>query len=547
MKHTWNKLALAVVVSLMAGTGIAAARSLTYGIFYAYDAEARSLYRGGGSGTIRVSKDGGTSYSTIANLHFGSVGRAYAYLGELDQVGEDAVVELSVTYDEGPEGTPLPVSIKESKSDFLARFRIFWSGYFGYTLLPVTYPEEGNIVDVAKADGRFKTLVAALELTGLDEALQGEGPFTVFAPTDTAFEAIPEEVFAGLLENIPELRDILLYHVLGEDLKAAAVVAEEKLQTLLGPTVKVTVNETGVYINESQVIIQDIPAANGTIHVLNAVLLPPPNIVETAKAAGIFTTLVTALETTGLDDVLAGEGPFTVFAPTDAAFAALGQATIDALLQDTETLAEILQYHVLSGRVTSGAVIAAGRLTTLLGADVEVTVEGDTVKINDAVVRMVDIEARNGIVHVIDAVLLPPTEPSILEIARSAGTFTTLIGALEATGLDEVLSGEGPFTVFAPTDEAFARLPRWLLNRVTSDPELLKKVLLYHVVAGELDAETLLRKRWVKTVNGAYVYVFDYRGTVFVGRSRVSAADVTASNGIIHAIDSVLIPYNLFR
>jgi len=132
-----------------------------------------------------------------------------------------------------------------------------------------------------------------------------------------------------------------------------------------------------------------------------------PDIVDTAVAAGDFTTLAAALTAADLVDTLKGEGPFTVFAPTDAAFAALPEGTVEALLEDIPTLTDILLYHVVAGEVKAETVVTLDSATTAQGSDVTITVDGDSVMVNDANVVVTDIETSNGVIHVIDAVLLP--------------------------------------------------------------------------------------------------------------------------------------------
>ena len=167
-------------------------------------------------------------------------------------------------------------------------------------------------------------------------------------------------------------------------------------------------------------------------------------------------------------ETLQGEGPFTVFAPTDDAFAKLPAGTVDALLKDVPTLTDILLYHVVAGNVKAADVVKLDMATTVQGESVAITVDGDTVRINDAQVIITDIEAANGTIHVIDTVLLPP-EPAaqpgtIVDIAVGDGRFQTLVAALQAAGLAATLQGEGPFTVFAPTDDASpsCRRARWM-------------------------------------------------------------------------------------
>ncbi len=274
-----------------------------------------------------------------------------------------------------------------------------------------------TIVDIAVADGRFTTLVAALQAAGLDTTLAGEGAFTVFAPTDEAFAALPEGTVEALLEDIPALTDILLYHVVDGTVLAETVVTLDSAATLQGSDVAITVEDGKVMVNDANVIITDIEASNGVIHVIDAVLLPPAEeemmeapgtIVDIAVADGRFTTLVAALQAAGLDTTLAGEGAFTVFAPTDEAFAALPEGTVEALLEDIPTLTDILLYHVVDGTVLAETVITLDSATTLQGSDVTITIVDGKVMINDAMVIITDIEASNGVIHVIDVVLLPP-------------------------------------------------------------------------------------------------------------------------------------------
>jgi uncharacterized surface protein with fasciclin (FAS1) repeats len=275
----------------------------------------------------------------------------------------------------------------------------------------------GSIVDIAVADGRFTTLVAALEAAGLAETLSGEGQFTVFAPTDDAFAALPEGTVETLLED-PQgaLTDILLYHVVEGAVPAETVVTLDSATTLSGQDVTIEVVDGGVVLNDSvNVIITDIMADNGIIHVIDAVLLPPsdlPSIAEIAVEDGNFTTLVAALEAAGLVETLSGEGEFTVFAPTDEAFAALPEGTVESLLEDPQgALTDILLYHVVEGIFLAEDVVELESATTLQGQDITITVTDDGVILNDTVMIVItDIMASNGVIHVIDAVLLPPTE-----------------------------------------------------------------------------------------------------------------------------------------
>ena len=431
----------------------------------------------------------------------------------------------------------------------------------------------GTIVDIAVADGRFETLVAALQAADLVETLQGGGPFTVFAPTDDAFAALPEATVAALLEDIPALTSILLYHVVAGDVRAADVVTLETAVTFLGEAVNITVEGDSVRINDSLVVIADIVASNGVIHVIDAVLLPPEptaqamqaeqdeqpqpaeqaeqaeqqeqpgTIVDIAVADGRFETLVAAVQAADLVETLQGEGPFTVFAPTDDAFAALPEATVAALLEDIPALTSILLYHVVAGDVRAADVATLDSAVTVQGEPVRISVEGDNVRINDSLVVIADIVASNGVIHVIDAVLLPP-EPlgSIVDIALGEERFETLVAALQAAELVETLQGEGPFTVFAPTDDAFAALPEGTVAALLEDIPALTNILLYHVVAGDVRAADVVTLDSAVTVQGEPVRISVEGDNVRINDSLVVIADIVASNGVIHVVDAVLLP-----
>jgi uncharacterized surface protein with fasciclin (FAS1) repeats len=194
---------------------------------------------------------------------------------------------------------------------------------------------------------------------------------------------------------------------------AADVVGLTSATTVLGKDVAVKVEGGNVYINDAKVIITDIETSNGVIHVIDTVLIPAADagtIVDIAVADGRFTTLVAALQAAGLVETLSGEGPFTVFAPTDDAFAKLPAGTVESLLkpENLEKLKNILLYHVVSGKVMAADVVGLTSAPTVLGQDVKITVKDGKVYLNDTVqVIITDIEASNGVIHVIDAVLLP--------------------------------------------------------------------------------------------------------------------------------------------
>lgn len=294
------------------------------------------------------------------------------------------------------------------------------------------------------------------------------------------------------------------------------------------------------------------------------------DIVDTAVAAGSFTTLVAAVEAAGLVETLKSDGPFTVFAPTDDAFAALPEGTVETLLEDPQgALTDILLYHVVPGKVMAADVVGmdGAMVETAGGSSFTISVDGDSVMVDGANVVTTDIETSNGVIHVIDAVIVPAAEEEeamaeptaapaeeaseemmaadIVDTAVSAGSFNTLVAAVEAAGLVETLKGEGPFTVFAPTDDAFAALPEGTVETLLEDPSgALTDILLYHVVAGKVMAADVVTMdgAMVETVGGNSFTITIDGDSVMVDGANVVTTDIETSNGVIHVIDAVIVP-----
>lgn len=270
------------------------------------------------------------------------------------------------------------------------------------------------------------------------------------------------------------------------------------------------------------------------------------SIVETAVGAGNFETLVAALQAAGLVETLSGEGPFTVFAPTDAAFAKLPAGTVEALLADVAKLAQILTYHVAPGALMAGDVLKSTTLDTVFGQPLAVA-GGDAPTLGGAGIVTADIACSNGVIHVIDTVLLPK---NIVEIADGNGMFSTLMAAVAAAGLTDTLRGDGPFTVFAPTDDAFAAIPAETLQALLlpENKEQLTSILTYHVVPGKWTASEVVGVSSLETVNGDTLAIGLKKGehgeidAVMLDDARIVATDVIAANGVIHVIDAVVMP-----
>uniref|UniRef100_UPI00404AC6CA fasciclin domain-containing protein n=1 Tax=Fulvivirga sp. TaxID=1931237 RepID=UPI00404AC6CA len=430
-----------------------------------------------------------------------------------------------------------------------------------------------DLVELAIANG-YNTLAAALTEADLVTALKGAGPFTVFAPTDAAFAAAG--ITADNVGDVENLETILLYHVVSGAVRSTDLttgsVATLNTETIAIDAGNLTVN--GISIAEPF----DVEASNGIIHTINGVLIPEsaeeepepepnPTIVEAATAAGL-TTLLDAVTAADLGSTLLDAEAITVFAPTNDAFGdaleAYGVSDLNQLVAELgglDNLGAVLGFHVVPA-VAFAADLADGEqmFETLAGQMLTVTKTSAGVTVTDANgntynVVTADVAIENGVVHVIDGVLLPElTLPNIVDAATSAG-LTTLLDAVTAADLGSTLLDAEAITVFAPTNDAFGDALEAYgvsdLNQLVAELgglDNLVSVLGFHVVPatafshdladGEQMFETLAGQMLTVNKSGDGVTVTDANGTTY----NVVTADVAIANGVVHVIDGVLLP-----
>jgi len=284
------------------------------------------------------------------------------------------------------------------------------------------------------------------------------------------------------------------------------------------------------------------------------------NIVQIAEGDPELRMLVAALQAGGLVETLSGPGPFTVFAPIDQGFFALGDDVLDFVLNphNKAMLDNVLTYHAVSGAVTSNQIKDGEQIPTLDNKlTVTAHVNGGGVTINNAKVLKANIMASNGVIHIVDSVLVPSNfvypKNDIVQTAVATSILSTLVTAVKAANLVDALSyPHGPFTVFAPTNDAFNALPAGVLQYLLAHPQELAQVLLYHVVdargdygEGRIYSEEIRNFEEVFTLNGqSLVFVINGGKVLVNGNASVVAANVDCSNGVVHVIDSVLLPNN---
>jgi transforming growth factor-beta-induced protein len=435
---------------------------------------------------------------------------------------------------------------------------------------PIFRPSVFGVVRVLPVTS---TLEAAIRAADLRDTLRGDGPFTLFAPTNQAFESLLRELnltAEQLLANKPLLTQVLTYHVLASQVLARQIEDGAKPTTVQGQAITLDVERgrrieiTDARGRTSNVIFTNLRASNGVVHLIDRVILPadmtpppppaPKSIVEIAAGNPDFSILVAAVQAAGLVDTLSGPGPFTVFAPTNAAFASLLaelNVTAEQLLANKPLLTQVLTYHVLAGRTLAADITNGLAASTVQGQALKFSRSASGVSITDASGRTsniiaTDIAASNGVIHVIDRVILP-TSKTIVQLAVETPQLSILVEAVLAAQLQGVLSGTGPFTVFAPTNDAFAALLGELhvsKEALLANRDLLTQVLTYHVVPAQVLSSGIPFGQPVTSVQGqTFTIGRDLRITDQRGRqARIIATDIAASNGVVHVIDRVILP-----
>jgi transforming growth factor-beta-induced protein len=463
-----------------------------------------------------------------------------------------------------------------------------------------------SIVETAASLPQFSSLVAAVQFASrngdLVRLLSGPGTFTVFAPTNGAFDALareltrnPNATAAALLVpgNEALVRAVLEYHVLGATVRKADVPLGAAIDPVLAGTDTFRIDASGDALvitdgrfRTARIVATDVAATNGVIHVIDKVILPKAatadrTIAEIALGNENLSTLVKAVQFASNDGdllaLLSGPGTLTTFAPTNAAFDALAReltgnasATGDALLvpANRALVRAVLQYHVLTSEVFAAAIRPGRAIEPALGGNAffKVEVENGAPVIVDgrgrrANIVATDIDATNGVVHLLDRVILP-ADKSIVEIAASLPQFSSLVAAVQFASIDgdlvRLLSGPGRFTVFAPTNAAFDALARELTHDanataaallVPANRDLVRAVLQYHVLGARvLRAEVPAGQPIDPVLAGNATFTVNARGNALVitdARHRdatIAATDVFATNGVVHVLDRVILP-----
>ena len=395
---------------------------------------------------------------------------------------------------------------------------------------------------VMKSDNMMKNAAMSDTMMSTDLSLGSKGEGVVSLQTflaEHSFLVLPEGVAKGYFGN-------LTYNALIKYQKSVGLKAAGYFGKLTRSKMTESMNMKGVTVG-------------------GALMTPDRDIVENAVNASNVTTVVAAVKAAGLVDTLKSAGPFTVFAPTNAAFAKLPAGTVDTLVKPESkvTLTDILTYHVVAGRYLQADLTDGLVLKTVEGKTLKFTRVNGKLMINgSAMIETADVISRNGVTHVIDTVLSPAnatyadvgvevggalmvSSKDIVDNAVNANNVTTVVAAVKAAGLVDTLKSAGPFTVFAPDNAAFAKLPAGTVDTLlkSENKSTLVDILTYHVVAGKYKTSDLYDGQVLTTVEGKKLTIAKVDGTITInGSAMIETPNIISTNGVTHVINAVLMP-----
>lgn len=409
------------------------------------------------------------------------------------------------------------------------------------------FPNRGSVMDALISDDRFSELVTALIVSDVGNELRDvTKTFTIFAPTDSAFRSAPPEIINRILTDKELVKKLLRYHQTDPVICSAAIIGKTSMKSREGQKLNLTCDANDrIRVNDVPVAESDIVALNGVIHVIEELLIPDSvksieNILEDMS----YYKFIEYAQQAGIQDVLSGDAPgnYTIFVPNDAAFKALSRDQNRKLQTDSQYVKSTFRYHVLPAAVTTSDMNDGEMLDTLTQDPVRLSIFQQRFGVNSATIVNPNHKVGNGVVHVIDKVLMPPPA-SALDIIKQDPRLSTFSSVLQTSGLERELDGPGHFTIFAPSNKAFDRLPRQALEAITKDDAELHKALGYHIVQKTVYSNSLdpgLNYRFDTLAEDDLHISITNKTLVVDNRVTVVEADSDTSTGVIHIIDDVL-------
>uniref|UniRef100_A0A8C5NAQ5 Transforming growth factor-beta-induced protein ig-h3 n=1 Tax=Gouania willdenowi TaxID=441366 RepID=A0A8C5NAQ5_GOUWI len=392
-----------------------------------------------------------------------------------------------------------------------------------------------NIYAIIEVDDDLERLRTAFEAAELSSLLEDEGPFTIFAPTNKAFEKIPPETLNRILGDPVALRDLLNYHILRTMQCSEAVLSGTPMETLQGTTLEVSCDGDKMTLNGKAIVIRkDQLGTNGVVHFIDELLIPDSAKTLLELAQGLPVSTVTQLFVeAGLSDHLTGSEALTMIAPLNDAFK--GEVTM------TPDMKQLLTNHILKQQISSKSLFDGQMLETLGGLQLRVFVYRNSLCIENSCIAAHDRTGRYGSLLTVDKVLTPPTG-TLMDILKADARFSRLLEALQTAGMMELLNQQSTLTFFAPTNEAFDALPPAELNQLLRDPGALSRLLRLHLGAGLLVSGGVSSHTRLPPLQGDKLELGMRNYTVYVNRVAVVEADMMATNGVVHAVNSIIRP-----
>uniref|UniRef100_A0A672MI62 Periostin-like n=1 Tax=Sinocyclocheilus grahami TaxID=75366 RepID=A0A672MI62_SINGR len=395
-----------------------------------------------------------------------------------------------------------------------------------------------SIQDVIEVDDDLSTLSTVATASGLIEKLGQPGHFTLFAPTNDAFDKLDREILDRLMEDKNSLQALLNYHLLNSVQCSEAIMAGTSYETLEGSNIEIGCDGDSLTVNGIKMVLKkDIVTTNGVIHLIDQVLMPnsAKQVMElVGQSQGTFSDMLTEL---GLSAAMRPQAEYTLLAPVNAAF------NDEVMFMDQSFLKIILENHILKNKIVLSQLYNGQRLETLAGKFLRVFVYRTAVCIENACLIRGSKEGSNGALHLMKT-LITPAESSMYQLLVKNGAFKIFLSLTEAAGLTDLLKQEGDFTLFAPTDEAFAGLSERDLSLLKSDVNALRAILLYHFSNGIFIGEGLETgvTNLLKTLQGSILKVLYANESMQVNTVKVPDSDLMATNGVIHFVRTLLYP-----
>ncbi|XP_075994460.1 transforming growth factor-beta-induced protein ig-h3 [Genypterus blacodes] len=389
-----------------------------------------------------------------------------------------------------------------------------------------------TLIDV---DENLETLRTAIAAAGLTNILESEGQYTVFAPTNEAFEKIPPEMLNRILGDPVALRDLLNYHILKHMQCAESIVSGTPMETLQGTVLEVGCDGDQITLNGKAIITEkDQLGTNGVVHYISELLIPDSakTLLELAESSSVATATKLFVDA-GLSSHLTGSETLTILAPLDDAFKG-------SLAMNPE-MKNLMTNHILKEQFSSKSLYHNQELETLGGLKLRVFVYRNNLCIENACIAAHDRMGRFATMFTVDKVLTPPMG-TIMDVLKADDRFSLLVGAIQTAGMTELLNQQGALTFFAPTNAAFNALPRAERTQLLRNGQELSRVLRLHLGEGLLVSGGVGSHTRVKPLQGVKLELGVRNYTVYVNRVPVVEADLMATNGVVHAVNTIVKP-----